>query len=40
MRGNEAVQDGEFAMLDLLMLVFGVGMFACFLAYTAICEKI
>ena len=40
MRGDATVQDGEFVMLDLLMLAFGVGMFACFLAYTAVCDKI
>src|ERR1700722_9089422 len=31
---------GEAVMLDAMMLVFGVGMFICFLAYTALCEKI
>jgi hypothetical protein len=40
MRGNVTVQGGEFMMPDLLMLVFGVGMFACFLAYTVVCDKI
>jgi len=27
-------------MLDAMMLAFGAGMFVCFLAYTALCEKI
>jgi hypothetical protein len=33
-------QDGERKMLDAMMLAFGVGMFICFLAYTALCDKI
>jgi hypothetical protein len=39
-RESAAALDGEFAMLDLLMLIFGVGMFVCFVAYTAVCDKI
>jgi hypothetical protein len=26
------------SMLDAIMVIFGVGMFACFLGYTALCE--
>ena len=31
---------GEEKMLDILMLVLGVGMFAFLLGYVAICDKI
>ena len=31
---------GEAVMLDAMMLVAGVGMFACFLAYIAVCDRI
>jgi len=27
-------------MFDVTMLAFGLGMFICFLAYIALCEKI
>lgn len=37
---QESGYEGEREMLDLIMVVFGVGMFVCFLAYTALCEKI
>lgn len=26
------------SMLDAIMVIFGVGMFACFFGYTALCE--
>jgi hypothetical protein len=32
--------NGDYEMLDAMMLAFGVGMFICFLGYTALCEKI
>ena len=32
--------NGEREMLDAIMLIFGAGMFVCFFAYTAICDKI
>jgi len=28
------------SMMDAVMIVFGVGMFVCFLAYTALCEHL
>jgi hypothetical protein len=30
--------QGEFIMLDVLMLALGIGLFVCFLGYTALCD--
>lgn len=37
-RHNHAIA-GESSMFDILMLAFGIGMFVCFLGYTALCDS-
>ena len=31
-------RNGEYPMLDFLMLALGIGMFIAFLGYTALCD--
>jgi hypothetical protein len=37
---SSSKRSGEEKMLDILMLVLGVGMFVFLLGYVAICDKI